>query len=406
MIEDAELLRRYASEKSQAAFAELVERRIGLVYSVALRQCGGDAHLAEDVTQKVFADLARKAAQLSERLVLSGWLCRSAQFAASDLVRAERRRRTREMETSTMHDLSTNPANDDDWSKLRPVLDQVMNELDDDDRDAVALRFFEGRAFADIARALRLTEEAARKRVDRALDRLHAALAKRGVTSTTAALGVALANQAGVAAPAGLVASITGAAFVGGAAAALTMTTTAKLALALAAAILVTGGTIFVQQQGTNEQLRAEVNALKTKGGDLARLREENLWLARENTEVAMLRGDDAELAAMQKELADLGRTRPPAAPIALASAGEVAVAGSIKIPGSLKMPAPGQTITLREIIDQAGGLTDLAKRNGIRVSRTMPDGTMKVFTLDYTTDATRFTLQPNDIVYVPERIL
>ena len=106
MIEDSELLRRYAEERSEGAFAELVKRRVGLVYSVAVRQCGGDVHLAEDVTQKVFADLARKAAELVARPVLSGWLYRSAQFAASDVVRSERRRRAREEETHIMNDIS------------------------------------------------------------------------------------------------------------------------------------------------------------------------------------------------------------------------------------------------------------------------------------------------------------
>src|ERR1051325_7277046 len=95
-VSDHELLRRYVGEKSEVDFAELVRRRIGLVYGVALRQCGGDASLAQDVTQRVFVDLARKAAALAGHTVLSGWLHRSARFAASDVVRAERRRRVRE----------------------------------------------------------------------------------------------------------------------------------------------------------------------------------------------------------------------------------------------------------------------------------------------------------------------
>src|SRR4051812_11631616 len=107
MTEDAELLRRYAQERSQGAFAELVRRRVNLVYSVALRQVGGDAHLAQDVTQKVFADLARKAATLHQRPVLTGWFFRSAQFAAADVVRSERRRRVREQETATMHETTS-----------------------------------------------------------------------------------------------------------------------------------------------------------------------------------------------------------------------------------------------------------------------------------------------------------
>jgi RNA polymerase sigma factor (sigma-70 family) len=207
---DAELLRRYAADRSQDAFAELVRRRVDLVYTVALRQCGGDRHLAEDVTQKVFSDLARKAAELSQRGVLSGWLFRSAQFAASDIVRSERRRRAREQETQAMNEIAHALESPADWEKMRPLLDEALGELGEEDRDAVALRFFEGRAFADIGRALRLTEETARKRVDRALDKLHALLARRGVTSTAAGLGMVLADQIAGAAPAGLAASVTG----------------------------------------------------------------------------------------------------------------------------------------------------------------------------------------------------
>jgi RNA polymerase sigma factor (sigma-70 family) len=172
MIEDAELLRRYVRERSQDAFSELVRRPIDLVYSVALRHVGGDAHFAEDVTQKVFADLARKAPTLLDRPVLSGWLYRSAQYAASDVVRSERRRRAREQETYAMQDLTSDSTPVTDWDRLRPWLDEVMRDLSDPDRDAVALRFFEGKAFSDIGRVLRLTEEAARKRVDRALDKM------------------------------------------------------------------------------------------------------------------------------------------------------------------------------------------------------------------------------------------
>src|SRR3954469_12335584 len=137
MIEDAELLRRYAEERSEETFAELVRRRVDLVYSVALRHVGGDAHLAEDVTQRVFTDLARKAQELAGHAVLSGWLYRSAQFAASDVVRAERRRRSREWEAHTMNE-TLSPDGPADWEKSRPLLDEVLGELDAEDRDALA----------------------------------------------------------------------------------------------------------------------------------------------------------------------------------------------------------------------------------------------------------------------------
>jgi DNA-directed RNA polymerase specialized sigma24 family protein len=95
MTVDAELLDRYVRLNSEGAFAELVQRHINLVYSAALRQVAGDAHLAEDVTQSVFGDLARKAAALAQRQELTGWLYTSTHFAASKAVRAERRRRVR-----------------------------------------------------------------------------------------------------------------------------------------------------------------------------------------------------------------------------------------------------------------------------------------------------------------------
>src|SRR5687767_9852564 len=124
MPDDAELLRRYAESRSEDAFAELVGRRIDLVYSIALRQVGGDAHLARDAAQRVFSDLARKAAVLSHRPVLSGWLYQSTRFAANDLVRTERRRRVREQEAQAMHELTHNSARDAEWQKIRPVIDE------------------------------------------------------------------------------------------------------------------------------------------------------------------------------------------------------------------------------------------------------------------------------------------
>src|SRR5262245_60433077 len=93
MTPDCELLRYYAEDHSEKAFADLVSRHIDLVYSAALRQVNGDTHLAQDIAQTVFSDLARKAAQLSSRKELAGWLYTSAYFAATKAVRTESRRR-------------------------------------------------------------------------------------------------------------------------------------------------------------------------------------------------------------------------------------------------------------------------------------------------------------------------
>jgi RNA polymerase sigma factor (sigma-70 family) len=247
MIEDTELLRRYVETRSEAAFAELVQRRIGLVYAVALRTTR-NAHRAEDVTQTVFADLARKAASLTDRPVLAGWLYRSAHFAALGVIRAEQNRAAREQEAHTMHETLGRDEPDPEWEKIRPVLDDVMSELNERDRDAIMLRFFDGRPFADVGAQLRLSENSARMRVERALDKLHALLARRGIRSTTAALGAVLAHQATAAiAPAGLAATVTGSALASAPAAVtpavslLQFMSTSKLSTAAAGMVLVLG---------------------------------------------------------------------------------------------------------------------------------------------------------------------
>jgi RNA polymerase sigma factor (sigma-70 family) len=214
MPDDIELLCRYAREGSEEAFAELVHQRLGFVYAVALRGVGGDAHLAEDVAQRVFARLARKAPQLAERTVLAGWLYRTTRFVAVDVVRAEHRRRRREQEAQLMQAPDDTPQTD--WEAIRPELDQAISELGDVDRDAVVLRFFESQAFAEIGQRLRLTEDTARKRVERALEKVRQALARRGVKSSSAALAVILADKSALATvPASLAATITGAALGG-----------------------------------------------------------------------------------------------------------------------------------------------------------------------------------------------
>ncbi len=219
MTESTELLRRYVAERSEPAFAELVRRHIDLVYSAALRQVNGDVPAAQDVTQAVFADLARKAARLTRHAALTGWLYTSTRYLAAKACRGEQRRRVREQEAHTMNQLLQTAGPDPAWEELRPVLDDVMHELSAADREAVLLRYFESRPLAEIGAQLGLSENAARMRVDRALDKLRAALAKRGVTSTATALAAVLADEAVSAAPVGLAATVSHTAFAAGAAA-------------------------------------------------------------------------------------------------------------------------------------------------------------------------------------------
>ena len=318
---DARLLRRYAAERDEAAFAELVRRHVDLVHSAALRQVNGDEHFAADVTQAVFTDLARKAPTLLQHRVLAGWLFTSTRFAAAKMVRGERRRQAREQEAQLMQELTRDPAASLDWTRVRPVLDEALGELNEPDREAILLRFFEGRDFAGVGARLNLSDNTARMRVERALDKLRALLERRGVTSTSAALAAALANQAVLAAPAGLAATVTGAALAGSgaamagatagagaAAAAGTFMSITKLQLGISGALAAAAATGFALQARSNADLRAQVAGLRQGNQSLVALRAENTALARTAAEVAEMRGDDAALAQLQGEAATLQR--------------------------------------------------------------------------------------------------
>ena len=204
MTDDAELLRRYAKDHAEDAFAELVGRHLNLVYAAAMRLVGGDAHRAQDVAQQVFTALARQAGPLSRHTSLTGWLYTCTRYTAAKAVRTEQRRQKHEREAQSMHELLEPTPPEASWDRLRPVLDDVMGELDARDREAVLLRFFESRPFVDIGVAMWLTEDAARMRVDRALERMRLRLAGRGFTSTSVALAAILTNQAVAAAPSDL----------------------------------------------------------------------------------------------------------------------------------------------------------------------------------------------------------
>src|SRR5262249_13932780 len=154
-----------------------------LVYSTALRIVNGDEQLAKDISQNVFIDLARKAGGLGSRAVLTGWIYTSTCFAASKAVRSERRLHAREQEALSMQEQNETPDPDGDWDQIRPVLDNLMQELKESDREALLLRFFERCSLAEVGRRLGLNENAARMRVERALERLHALMARRGITS-------------------------------------------------------------------------------------------------------------------------------------------------------------------------------------------------------------------------------
>jgi RNA polymerase sigma factor (sigma-70 family) len=314
MTTDSELLRHYARDQTEASFAEVVRRHVDLVYSSALRQVNGDAHLAQDVTQQVFVDLARKAERVAGGEGVAGWLFVSARFAAAKAVRGEQRRRAREAEAESMNQPMKREAGAEEWERVRPVLDAAIDKLKAADREAVLLRFFEGRAFAEIGAQLRVTENAARMRVERALEKLRGVLAGRGVTSTTAALAIALEQQAVAAAPAGLAVSTTTAALAGaGAAAGGGLIATGfmaigKMKLAVLAAIAAGGVGGLVWQQRANARLAGELEGLRTETSGITALQVRTRQLADRAAEVASLRADDAELARLATDASALSK--------------------------------------------------------------------------------------------------
>jgi uncharacterized protein (TIGR03435 family) len=258
-MDDMALLREYAARNSEDAFAELVSRRVNFVYSAALRQVH-DPHLAEEVTQAVFIILARKAKTISDKTLLTGWLFRTTRFAARSQIRAAARRRHHEQEAQMQTELQSTAA-DDTWNQLAPLLDEALAALGETDRRALLLRYFEKKSLAEVGNILGTGEDTARKRVGRALEKLHRFFHRRGLSSTTAILAGTISANSIQAAPVALAKSVTAVAIAKGSmAAASTLTlvkgtlklmTLAKLKIAAligAAAILATGTTVVVNK--------------------------------------------------------------------------------------------------------------------------------------------------------------
>jgi RNA polymerase sigma factor (sigma-70 family) len=203
-MNDWELLQDYARHGSEAAFQTLVERYLNLVHSVASRHVR-DTQLAEEVCQAVFILMARKARTLKEGIVLSGWLFRTTRFVAARALRGEQRRQRREQEACEMQTLTTS---DENWRRIEPNLDEALEHLGAADRNLLLLRFYEGRNHKEAGAALGLSEDAARKRGTRALERLRHWFAGRGIALSATVLAAALASNAVQAAPAGLAESV------------------------------------------------------------------------------------------------------------------------------------------------------------------------------------------------------
>jgi RNA polymerase sigma factor (sigma-70 family) len=341
MSETQQLLNQYVKDGSEEAFGELVKRYIDLVYSSAVRLVNRDTHLAEDVTQTVFLDLARQARGLSPNVMLGGWLHRHTCFVASKTLRAQRRRQLREQQAVEMN--SINQQSEAEYASVAPLLDDAINELGAEDRTAILARFFEQRDFGAVGEALGSSEEAARKRVNRAVEKLHVLLKRRGVTLPVAALGTILATEAVTAAPAGLALGVAASAVAGATVSGATTLTVlkimgmTKLKTGIAAAIVAALAVPLVVQHRAQMRLHQENEDLRRKVQSMEQVTVENQRLAEllaeattlvptrsvqtQSSEVLRLRG---EVGRLRMEQADAGKSKGPSPVSALLDSPEI----------------------------------------------------------------------------------
>jgi RNA polymerase sigma factor (sigma-70 family) len=287
---DLELLAQYTRQQAEDAFAEIVRRHLDLVFSAALRQVRSP-QLAEEVAQSAFTDLARQAHRLAPDTVVTAWLYQVTRRTAIDVVRREGRRQLREQVACELNAMNTTAA---DWTHIEPLLDEAMQALEETDRTAVLLRYFENKSLREVGQTLGTNEDAARKRVSRAVERLREFFAQRGVTVGASGLIVALSANAVQAAPVGLAVTIsTAAAILAGTTLATTATTTATKVIAMTTLQKTLFGVTLAAAVGTgiyqarqNSRLGEEVQSLHQT---LTPLREEVAQLQTENERLSNL---------------------------------------------------------------------------------------------------------------------
>jgi len=347
MTDSRALLVEYAENGAESAFRELVTRYIDLVYSTALRRVGGDAHLAQDVAQTVFLHLARKARSLPQNVMLGGWLHQATCNVAATVMRTERRRQARERQAVQMNTLQNDSAGTLDH--VAPILDEAIGQLSEEDRTAVLLRFFEKRDFRSVGQALGSSEDAARMRVNRALEKLEVLLKQRGVTISATALGTALAAEAVTAAPAGLAATVAGSALAGvSAAGAATLSifkimAISKIQLGAIGAIVIGGLTtaLVVQHQSLARYLNNN-HSLQQQVQDLRDAKEQLAKAQVDQGELEKLRRNQSELLRLRGQVTALRKasktTAPPSASTGRSEPG--AGAAPDAVPGILRLQA------------------------------------------------------------------
>ena len=254
-LDDIALLRQYTEQNSEEAFAALVSRHLNKVYSVALRHTR-NPHSAEEITQAVFIIFARRAKKLRQHAVLSGWLYETSRLTAVTFIRGEIRRARREQEAHMQALLNENES--DVWPQIAPLLDAAMAGLNETDRHAVVLRFFDGKSMREVGAALGASEDAAKMRLNRAVEKMRGFFTKRGVVLSAAVLTAAISANSVQAAPVALAKTVTAVAIAKGSIAAASIPTLVKgtlktmtwlkfkFALGIGMGILLAGGAVTV----------------------------------------------------------------------------------------------------------------------------------------------------------------
>jgi RNA polymerase sigma factor (sigma-70 family) len=200
-MKDLELLRQFSETGSESAFTELLKLHLPLVYGVAMRQTCGDSSLADEIAQQTFCTLARKAGDISRETILGAWLCRTTFYIAQKAIRYEQRRRVREQQAACMQSSFTNADSENIWDELSPHIDEVINLLPEKERGAIVLRFLDQKPIGELAAALGISEEAARMRISRGLEKLRNLFAKRGITVSSIAIATLLSEKSRASVP-------------------------------------------------------------------------------------------------------------------------------------------------------------------------------------------------------------
>jgi RNA polymerase sigma factor (sigma-70 family) len=387
MMDARELLAEYARSRSDAAFHELVSRFVNLVHSTAVRLVDGDADLAKDVTQNVFVDLSKMAGSLSNEVMIGGWLHRHTCFLASKTMRTERRRKIRERHAMELH------SNDDHaaahFQQMGPVLDDAINHLGSEDRAAILARFFEQRDFRGVGEVIGGSEEAARKRVNRALEKLQAILKRRGITLSTGALAAALSAGAVNAAPVGLAGSIAATAAVTAAAGGgttlmlLHVMNITKTQIAIVGVIALGLGAPLIMQTRVKARLENENENLKHQAAQVQALTVENQRLSNQLAKATVAtrpaaETDKNELLKLRGEVGSLRRTTEDAVASAKAKSDPPSVmSGLTQNPEMAKMIRDQQKMALSMVYKTFAEKTKLPKETSDRLNDMLADHVM-----------------------------